>query len=284
MSPADASADVRSAVTDAARTHARDRYLAALLAPAEARGDLVVLAAYLGEIGRIPLLVREAAAAEIRLQWWRDALAAPDRTSGHPVADALGELARRRPLDRDLLLAPIEGRARELYEDGVRNDLEFEAYAAETEGAAIRLALAVLGGDGAQRAAAPVDHAARALASARLALTLPHHLAHGRLPLPAAYVSRARDPRGLGMAEAREAARGLTVRLAEEARAALARFRAAQGEIDARLLAAYLPVALVEPSVRAALKARRDPLLEVADISPLSRVLRLWLAHRRGRI
>ena len=71
-SPRPPSRDVR----DAARAYDRDRYLSALLAPSRARDDLVVLAAYLGEIQRVPLMIREALAGEIRLQWWRDALSA----------------------------------------------------------------------------------------------------------------------------------------------------------------------------------------------------------------
>ena len=105
-------------VLDAARSFDRDRYLAALLAPNEARADLVVLAAYLGEIKRVPLLAREAAIGEIRLQWWRDALSS-EGASGHPVADAMREVARRRLIDPGLLILPIEGYGRELYEDGV---------------------------------------------------------------------------------------------------------------------------------------------------------------------
>ena len=55
------------AVRDGARTHAPDRYYAALLAPAEARDDLIALAAFTGEIERISRQVSEAALGEIRV-------------------------------------------------------------------------------------------------------------------------------------------------------------------------------------------------------------------------
>lgn len=271
-------------VYEAARTYERDRYLAALLAPADARDDLVTLAAYLGELQRIPLRAHDVTIGEIRFQWWRDALgAAPGVTSGHPVADAVREVAARRGLPADLLALPIEGRARELYEDGVPDDDAFRDYADETEGCAFRLALHIIGGPGGE-ASDFSQNAGRAAALTRLALTLPQHLALGRLPLPAAFVGRARDPRGADEGAAREAARELSTLLAQEARAHLARFRGDQMRLAGRELAAYLPLSLVEPYLRAVLEPRRDALLELADISPLSRVVRLWLAWWRGRV
>ena len=58
----------------AARELDYDRYLAALLAPRAARDGLMALAAFHGEIARIPRTVREPGVGDIRLQWWRDAL------------------------------------------------------------------------------------------------------------------------------------------------------------------------------------------------------------------
>lgn len=270
-------------VLEAARAHAHDRYLSALLAPASARDDLLVLAAYLGEIRRIPLVTHDAGIGEIRLQWWRDALAA-DAPNGHPVADAVLDLKRRRGLRSDLLAAPLEGVSRELYEDGIGDARDLSLYAEETEGAPLRLALAVLGGarDGdAERLVAP---AGRALALTRLAVALPQHLAFGRLPLPVEFVEAARDPRTLEPENAREATRVLVERLAEDAGRALAEFRRGQVRLEAGLFTAFLPVSLVAPYLKSVLAPGRDILVDVADISPLSRVMRLWFAHWRGRI
>ena len=272
-------------VYDAARTFERDRYLSALLAPAETRDDLVTLAAYLGELQRIPLLANDVTIGEIRLQWWRDALqAAPDVASGHPVADAVRELVARRGLSMETWLVPIEGRSRELYEDGIRDEDELLAYADETEGSAFRIARGLIAGAEPPETAEFSRNAGPALAFARLALSLPQHLALGRLPLPAAFVGRARDPRGADEGVARGAARELSLLLAVEARAYLARFRGDQTRLGGRELAAFLPLCLVEPYLQAALKPGRDALLELADISPLSRVVRLWFARWRGRI
>ncbi|WOI54925.1 squalene/phytoene synthase family protein [Palleronia sp. LCG004] len=51
-----------------------DRFLAAMAAPPEARGVLFPLYACNVEIARAPYVTSEPMLAEIRLQWWRDAL------------------------------------------------------------------------------------------------------------------------------------------------------------------------------------------------------------------
>ena len=137
-------------VRAAARAADPDRYLAALLAPARARGDLIALAAFLGEVARIPDAVHEPMMGEIRLQWWRDALETlrAGGKTGNPVADALGPVIARHALPEELLVSVIEGRRRDL-EPG-RHDLaermpELAAYIAETDGAAFRLSARVLG-------------------------------------------------------------------------------------------------------------------------------------------
>ena len=271
------------AVWDAARSYAYDRYLSALLAPRSVRADLVVLAAFFGEVRRIPLIVADAAAAEIRLQWWRDALSPDAVASGHPVADAMLELKRRRGLPGELVLLPLEeGFSRELYEDGIDDAADLSRYADETDGAAIRLALHVFGAD-----VREFDHliepAGRALALTHLALTLPQQLAHGRLPVPPD-ITDGRDPRALGPQEAREATRHVLTRLGDEAAAAVARFQMQQKQLPSGFSAAFLPLCLVAPYFKSILRVKRDVLTDVADISPLSRVTRLWLAHWRGRI
>lgn len=268
-------------VLDSARSFARDRYLSALLSPAAARDDLIVLAAYLGEIERIPLLADDPTIGEIRLQWWRDALMAPG-PSGNPVADGMRELGVRRSFPEALLIAPIEGASRQLYEDGVADAHALDHYADEAEGAALRMSLAILGSPEGS-ANTLVEPAGRALALTRLGLALPQHLAHGRMPLPPAFLGDAHDPRGASPDEARRATRALLTRLAADAASALDAFRSASAKMDRGLFAAFLPLSLVQPYFKAMLAPKRDVLREIADISPLSRVLRLWLAQWRGK-
>jgi phytoene synthase len=78
--------------------------------------------------------------------------------------------------------------------------------------------------------------------------------------------------------------RTLLARLAEDALGALSQFRSGQARLGAGLLPAFLPACLVEPYFKSMLAPRRDALVEVADISPLTRVVRMWFAHWRRRI
>ena len=68
----------------------RDRYLADLFAPARGAPHLFALHAFNAEVARVRDAVSEPTLGEIRLQWWRDAIASGDG-GGNPVAAALIE-------------------------------------------------------------------------------------------------------------------------------------------------------------------------------------------------
>ncbi|MFA5950463.1 MAG: squalene/phytoene synthase family protein [Hyphomicrobium sp.] len=278
------SSATRDLVREAARAHGYDRYAAALLAPPDKRDDLITLAAYFGEMARISLTSADVAIGEIRLQWWRDAILGFGQGSrtGSPVADALQEVQVRLGLPKDLLLSIIEGRSRELYEDGIADEAELVLYLEETEGAAFRLLAVVLGAEASPTLDDLASAAAASYGRMRLALDLPLHLEKQRLPLPPSLYSGGRDPRGLAPQQARSAARALTLLLVREAEVALASFRDVQRLVPASIFAAFLPLALVKPYLRVLDSPRHDVLLELADISPLSRLWWLWLARWRG--
>ncbi|MEO1710902.1 MAG: squalene/phytoene synthase family protein, partial [Pseudomonadota bacterium] len=75
------------AVAQSARAHEFDLYLTALLMPAAVRADAIAIAAFVGELNRVPMFVSEPLIGEIRLQWWRDALEAgvDGKQSGNPI-------------------------------------------------------------------------------------------------------------------------------------------------------------------------------------------------------
>ena len=65
------------------RRHDRDRFQTALFAPAAHREALFALYAFNYEIARVREIVREPMLGRIRLQWWREAMAAA--FAGGPV-------------------------------------------------------------------------------------------------------------------------------------------------------------------------------------------------------
>ncbi len=96
---AKAAPDHSGYIRDLVRAGDQDRYWSALLAPEPARGDLLALYAFHLELARIPGQISQPQLGEIRLQWWRDALAAAlsGEDADHPVLIALVEADQRRP-------------------------------------------------------------------------------------------------------------------------------------------------------------------------------------------
>ncbi len=248
-------------VRDAARAGDIDRYLAALLAPRRVRADLFALTAFLGEIARIPEVVHEPMMGEIRLQWWRDALAASaaGTATGSPVADAIGRTIARHKLPLDELNSVIDGHARDLDPERQPPALgprlpDLEGYLLATEGAAFRLSARVLGADESAAVSDLLAAAAQAYGRARVACA----------------AARAGDPPGQS--------------LVQDASAWLAETRRLAPAAPPAILPALLPVALVEPYLAALEGPGPDIARMRADISPLTRVWRLWWANARGRV
>ena len=80
-----------------------DRFAAAMAAPVPSRRILFPLYAFNIEVARAPWAATEPMIAEMRLQWWRDALeeiGARQTVRGHDVTRALGDI-----LDEDGVLA-----------------------------------------------------------------------------------------------------------------------------------------------------------------------------------
>src|SRR5262245_18945094 len=133
------------AVAVAANAGEPDRYLAAVLAPPRQREALLALAAFAAELGRIPrLAVREPVMGEVRLQWWRDALALPEgERAGHVLADAVRRVTRDCALPALLLDGMIEARAQELETAPFADDAALHQFLWNTEGAQFALAARV---------------------------------------------------------------------------------------------------------------------------------------------
>jgi phytoene synthase len=91
-----------------------DRWLATrFVADRQRRADVVALYAFDHQLARAKRVASNPLVAEMRLAWWREAVAeiwAGGRVRGHPVAQALAMARRRRDLPRQPLEAMIEAR------------------------------------------------------------------------------------------------------------------------------------------------------------------------------
>lgn len=270
------------AVRDAARLLAPDHYVAALLASASQREDLIALAAFWGETGRIAVTVSDPNLGEIRLQWWADTLAshAPE-ASGHPVADAVRLAASRCVLDRELLQQLIEARRSELYAMPFAEAAEFDSYLQDTDGALFALCAQVRGLTSVEEREL-VRLAALAWGRVRVARDLPYFAAMGRLPvwrdggLTAGF--------GIDAAEQKEGGVRLLAALASQARNRLIDLRNFASRLPSGAIDSVLPIALMEPYLRALETKARDPLRDVVMIAPLTRIIRMAWVRFRGRL
>lgn len=265
------------------RTADKDRYLASLFAPASGRRHLHALYAFAGEIARVRAAAREPLPGEIRLQWWRDVLAgeAWGEMSAHPVAAALVDTVERCALPRERLVALIDARTFDLYDEAMPSLAGLDGYAQNTDGALFALAAQILGGRDGADARAAVASAGVAWGVAQRLRSFPRDLAQGQLFVPLDLLAQHGVMRE--EIEARENAAGLRDALAalrDHARAAFARFATAAPDIPESCSPAFLLTVLV-PQLLAKLDAAEvDPFGEV-EVPQWRRQWALWRAARR---
>ena len=79
------------------RRHDTDRYLASMFAPADRRADLIAVYAFNLEIAKLRETVSEPMLGQMRLQWWRETIAAlyEGERRDNAVSIALAETVRR---------------------------------------------------------------------------------------------------------------------------------------------------------------------------------------------
>lgn len=154
------------------------RFRAAMAAPLSAREILLPLYAFNIEVSRAPWVTEEPMIAEMRLQWWRDALeeVAEARARRHEVVDALHFL---NAVNADALDKLIAARRWDIYKDPFEDDAAFRQYLQRTSGNLIDAGLRALGGT----PNAGTDAIGYAAGLARYLLAVPGLEAKGRVPL-----------------------------------------------------------------------------------------------------
>lgn len=164
---------------DLVRRADEDRWLSAQYAPKADRPRLYALYALHLEIERVPAAVSEPPLGEIRLQWWREAIAeivAGKSVRAHPVVQAAAEVKVMDGLSQTAFERAIDARARLLYGEGFTDAADLEDWLVRAEGYLAALAVRLL----APGETAFADAAAQAgagLALFRQGATLAPHLA-----------------------------------------------------------------------------------------------------------
>ncbi|RAH99704.1 hypothetical protein DLJ53_18225 [Acuticoccus sediminis] len=265
-------------IEDAVRDGDRTRWLAALFAPEPTRPALHALAAYRLELKRIVETVSDPMAAEIRLQWWRDAIRNEGYGAGRsvPLVDHLRQGAERYRWPLETLCAVSEAFIHDLYADPLASWDDFDGYAGEGQGALVQLAamalcVDALGADdglaAARSAGTAAGYAGVVLAAADVASSVPRRFARGVSLVPSsvwreatgeeqgASMSAGRLPEGAGRAASAVAGHGeaahraMREHIAGVAPAARAAFLPALAARRHLALAARAPLSEPQPAV-----------------------------------
>jgi len=180
--------DAVSFCAELVRNADRDRFIATLFAPAYDRDALYALYAFSVEAAHVRSRAREAALGEIRLQWWREVLQGErhGEAMASPVAASLLNAIEHYRLPVNAMLALLEARRFDLYDEPMRTIAELEDYALKTASALIAMAAQILGVDAAE-AARP---AGIAYTLTQLLVALPGHAARRQLYLPVELLDR----------------------------------------------------------------------------------------------
>ncbi len=271
-------------VSDLVHAADRDRFLASLFAPQDARKGLMALYAFNVEIGRVRETVSQPLPGEMRLQWWRDLLAGEGHgeVQANPVAASLLATIDRYRLPVAALSDMLDARIFDLYDDPMPSLHDLEGYCGETASALIQLACLVLNDGEDPLTGELAGHAGVAYGLTGLMRALPWHAARGQMYLPADLLARhGVDTATVLRGETTPELRAALSELRDHVRHHLKRVREKSEGLAPRLKPAFLPLALVEPFLRAMEKPGHDPLQSPVDLSQLRRQWHLWRATRR---
>ncbi len=123
------------------------RFRACMAAPVAARGVLFAIYAFNVEVARAPWVTQEHMIAEMRLQWWRDALgeiAAGGDVRRHEVVTPLAGVLD--PVSARELDQLVEARRWDIYREPFEDEAAFRAHLDRTAGHLLRASVRALGG------------------------------------------------------------------------------------------------------------------------------------------
>ncbi len=259
----------------------RDRYLAALFAPAQHRDALFALYAFNIEIARVRDKAREPMPGEIRLQWWREMLAGERaaEAAANPVAAALTETLRRYGFVAAPLLELIDAHTFDLYDEPMATVGELELYGIQTQAPLFAMAAGILAEGAALPETFTLD-ASVAMALAKILTDLARNASRRQLYIPLDIVDRHRvDREDIFAGQATAPVRGALAEMRALTRHHLAKAKDTLFAAPPQVLPAFLPLALIEPTLRRMDRDDDEPF----KFEPLAAWRRQWLIWRAAR-
>ena len=259
------------------RDNDRDRWLASLFWPETARRHAHALLAFDIEIARVRESVSQPMLGEIRYQWWRDVIE-NDAPAGNPIAEALVDTIRRYNIGKDRLMALLEARSFDLYDDPMPSEAALENYLRDTSATLFESIARVLAPG---RLPPPcVDAAGRAYGLTGLLRKLPWQIMKGQLFIPLDLLERLKLPPETVLAHRNSPGLGLVLQtLRARVRVHLREMREGLGGAG-QGAAACLPAFLCEPYLKRMERPGLDPFATPIELAPWRRQWVLWRAAR----
>ncbi len=260
----------------------RDRYLAALFAPAERRDGLFALYAFNVEIARVREVAREPMPGEIRLQWWREVLSGErdGEAAAHPVAAALLATLREYAIAPDRVGAIVDAHTFDLYDEPMPTLDDLDNYAVMTQSALLGIAADILGGGGSS-AMMLFRHAGIADTVTHVLAGLARHAARRQLFIPLEVLDRhAVDREDVFAGRVSDPLKAALAELRRHVRRQLAAAKVEMADAPSAILPALLPLALIAPTLRPMDRRGYEP-FDVPVMSSIRRQWLLWCAARK---
>jgi NADH dehydrogenase [ubiquinone] 1 alpha subcomplex assembly factor 6 len=276
-----------SPVAALVRRHDHDRFQTALFAPAERREALFALYAFNYEVARIRETVSEPVLGQIRLQWWRESIAAAFEggvVRHHSVVEALTTTIRAGALTRAHFERLVDAREQDLAEAPPASLAALQDYAEATSARLVYLALESLGIRDDPAAEKAGYHIGIAYALSGLLRAMPFQARAGRLIIPADItVQTALDSADYRALRSTPALRSAAAEIAAVASRHLASARAHRHSIARRALPVLLPAIVAERSLARLRQAGYDPFDPALATPDAMQSWRLAIASARNR-
>jgi len=268
---------------DLVRRTDQDRWLASLFVPQDRRRHIYALYAFNCEMGRVNELVSEPLLGEIRFQWWRDALEAPQGDAlANPVSAALLSTIARFDLPKRLLLELIGARAGGLYGERLPTSAALGTYLQATCGHLFRLAALIIDGEEGAAGVAASGSAGFVYGIVGLMRAMPWLRAKGALFMPLELLQAhgvALDEFAAGRAS--PAARAALADMRELARRHLDQCAAGLDSLPDKCKPAFLPACLCEPYLQLMEGRCYDPFKTIIELPQWRRQWIMWRVARR---
>lgn len=248
-----------------------DRYLATLFAPTKARSLLYALYAFNHELASVGEMARDSLAADIRLEWWRQAVeaAGEGRPPAHPAAIGLAEILSSNRAQLTDLEALIDTRAIESSPAPFSTLATMENHADASSARLMRMAARAITGTNSQGKA--IGEAGIAYGLTGMLRSFRFHALRGKVFLPADLLAA----QSLSTADIIAGKNSTTLKRGFDEVATCARNhfrRARQSAVPQSVLSAVLPASLV-PAYLLRLAKIVDPFRDDTDILRLRKQL-----------